>query len=343
VAYLHISGFEEKTPREVADALTRMQDGNLKGVLLDLRDNHGGIVAAAVATASLFLKPDQVMLTVRGRMAPEQTQRSVSMPAHFDLPLIILVNQNTASAAEIFAAAIEEHDRALVVGETTYGKGLVQSVMALSEKCGLALTTAQYFTASGRSIQRPLPGTALAGELDMAASAPSSAAPTGGLPAAALVAGANAARFHTDVGRPVAAGGGIAPDVLVPARTLDPWLTFLSERGYFTSFAASYLTLHGKVSQSFQPDDKTLNDFRDFLTRQGLRSPDEFWDRDSDYLRVRIKSEIFSLVFGLVAGDQVEVKEDPQIERALNLFAKIPALLQNPALKAGTASMETAK
>lgn len=265
IAYVHVSGFEGKTPQEVSDALTRLGEKGLKGILLDLRDNHGGIVGAAVATASLFLKPDEVTLTVKGRMAADQVSRTVELPARFDAPLIVLVNSNTASAAEIVTAALEEHDRGLVVGQTTFGKGLVQSVMPLDEKCGLALTTAQYFTSSGRSIQRPLPGTALADEVAPAPS-PAAAAASGAVQSAALVVNP----FRTDIGRPVAAGGGIVPDVLIPERELDPWAAFLTQRGFFTSYASDYLTLHGKVTESFQPDGQTLEDFRDFLTRQGI-------------------------------------------------------------------------
>jgi len=341
IAYIHVSGFEGKTPQEVAEALTRLGDQGLRGILLDLRDNHGGIVDAAVATASLFLRPEQVTLTVKGRMAPEQVSRTVPMPAHFVAPIIVLVNEDTASAAEILVAALEEHDRALVVGQTTYGKGLVQSVMPLSEKCGLALTTAQYFTSSGRSIQRPLPGTALAAEVGSAPS-PITVSAKGAMQSASFVSG-TAVRFHTDVGRPVSAGGGIVPDVIIPDRALDPWVTFVIQRGFFTSYASNYLTLHGKVTASFEPDENTLEGFRDFLRRQEIRTPEEYWSRDADYMRVKIKAEIFNLVFGLAAGDEVEVKEDPQVERSVLLFDKIPILLKGPGLKTATAPVEIAK
>lgn len=325
VAYIHISGFEQKTPLEVADAITRLGGASLKGVLLDLRDNHGGLVDSAVATASLFLKPDLLMLTVRGRSAREQTYKTAAAPAHFDMPLIVLVNQNTASAAEILAAALEEHDRGLLVGEPTFGKGVVEGVMPLSDKCGMALTTAQYFTSSGRSIQRPLPGTALAEQTDLSQAR--------GIPAAVGVK----VTYHTDGGRPVLAGGGITPDIPVPGHVLDPWVGFLNQRGLITSFASAYLTLHGKVDRSFEPDDAALNDFKEFLNRQGIRTPDEFWGPDQEYLKLRIKTEVFNLVFGLAAGDEVEVKGDPQVQRAATYFIELPELLNPPALKASAA------
>ena len=341
IAYLHVSSFEQKTPQEVAGALKRLGGENLKGILLDLRDNHGGIVDAAGKTASLFLKPDQLLLTVKGRVAPEQTQRTLHTFEHFDLPLIVLVNENTASAAEIVVAAFEEHDRGLVVGQPTFGKGVVQTVMPLSEKCGLALTTAQYFTSSGRSIQRPLPGTALAAAAESSPEQ-TTTVPLGAVQPPALVAGTSVA-FHTDIGRPVSAGGGIVPDVAIPDHELDPWVTFLNQHGFFTSFASDYLTLHRQVGESFEPDEKTLEDFKDFLTRQEIQTPEEYWTPDEEYLRLRIKAEVLSLVFGLAAGDEVEVKGDPQVQSALALFDKIPALLKAPGLQKSTAHFESVK
>jgi carboxyl-terminal processing protease len=325
IAYLHLSGFEQKTPSEVEDAITRLGGASLKGVLLDLRDNHGGVVDSAVATASLFLKSDLLTLTVRGRTAREQIYKTNGAAAHFNMPLIVLVNQYTASAAEILAAALEEHDRGLLVGEPTFGKGVVEGVVALDEKCGLALTTSQYFTPSGRSIQRPLPGTALAEVTDLSQAR--------GLP----VAAGEKFTYRTDAGRQVLAGDGITPDIAVPGYAPDPWATFLNQRGLMTSFASSYLTLHGKVDRSFEPDEATLIDFKNFLARQGIRTPEEFWGPDQDYLKLRIKTEVFNLVFGLAAGDEVDVKGDPQVQKAATYFNELPALLKAPTEKANAA------
>lgn len=339
IGYIHLTGFEEKTAQEVVDALTRLGNSSLRGLLLDLRDNPGGIVGAALGVASLFLRSDLLVLTVRARTVPEKGYRTFSAPSHFDLPLIVLVNGNTASAAEIVAAALEEHDRALIVGEPTFGKGVVETVMALSEKTGLALTTAQYFTSSGCSIQRPLPGTALA------ASNPSrDGIDTGRVGAAADPPRRDLPRsstnpspaFHTDNGRPVSAGGGITPDVVIPAHPLDAWVTFLNQRGAFTDFASDYLTLHGKVDKSFEPNPRVLADFKSFLTKQGIRVPEEYWSQDQPYLKLRIKTEIFNLSFGLAVGEEVEVKGDSQVQRAAALFRKIPVLLKAPATKPGT-------
>ena len=311
IAYLHLTSFEQKTPQEVVEALGRLDASTMKGLLFDLRNNHGGIVDAAVGVASLFLQPEILVLTTRGRAMPEKAYRTTSKPQHFDLPLVVLVNGNTASAAEVLTAALQEHDRAVIAGEPTFGKGVVQSVTALSEKTGLALTTAQYFTPCGRSIQRPLLATALA-------KTDPSSDPT-----------ADSLRFHTDNGRLVSAGGGITPDVTIPARTLDSWLAFLEQRGTFTSFASEYLTLHGKVGDSFEPSPTVLESFRDFLSTRGIRTPEVYWNLDQDYLKLRIKTELFNLVFGLTRGDEIEVKGDPQVQEAAQLIPKIPQILRS--------------
>jgi len=180
----------------------------------------------------------------------------------------------------------------------------------LSENTGLALTTAQYFTPSGRSIQRPLPGTALA------------------TPGRELDPGSNSSQFFTDDGRPLAPSGGIAPDVEIPSPKLDPWLAFLNQAGIFTNFASEYLTLHGRANRSYEPDTAMLGDFKEFLSREGLRTPEEYWDNDQVYLRLRIKVELLSLVSGLSAGEEVETKGDPQVQKAASLFSQIPRILK---------------
>jgi len=338
IGYIHLTAFESKTPQEVVDALKQLEvagnsasgdsPSSLRGILLDLRDNHGGMVEAAVGVASLFLKPEALVLTVRGRSQPEKSYRTYPVPYAFDQPLVLLVNSNTASAAEVLAAALQEHDRALLAGQPTFGKGVVEHVTGLSEKTGLALTAAQYFTPCGRSLQRPLPGTALAKEVVY------NAGGSGAHRAAAgreiTPAASESSAFHTDDGRPVTAGGGITPDAPISNPSSDPWVNFLNQRGIFTSFASEYLTLRGKVPKSFEPDSQVLDSFKDFLSRRGVRVPAEYWDGDQSYLKMRIKTELFSLVYGLTFGDEMETRADPQVQKAATLFPRIAQLLKAP-------------
>lgn len=333
IGYIHLTGFESKTPQELSDALGKLtapaagtppgssvagagrrvdsKQGSLQGLILDLRDNHGGEVDAAIGVASLFLPPGLSVLTIRGRVQAPQTIRTAAPPPAYHSyrgPLVVLVNGDTASAAEVVAAALEEHDRAVIAGEPTFGKGVVQSVMPLSDSMALALTTAQYFTPSGRSIQRPIPGTSLA------AMDPSRTGQTSG--------------FRTDDGRGLAASGGVTPDAIIPAQPTDPWLAFLDQRGAFTDFASDYRSSHGQIPRSFQPDAQTLSDFRDFLQRSGVLAPEEYWSHDHDYVKLRIRTEIMNLVYGLPVGDQVATEGDPQVEAAADLFPRIQELLK---------------
>ena len=324
IAYVHIASFEGKTPEEVATALDGMDAPHLQGLLLDLRDNHGGIVDSAAAVASLFLKQGELVVTTRGRGVKENVFRAPQTPRHYDLPVIVLVNGETASAAEVVAAALQEHDRALVAGVPTYGKGVVQSVMELSEQTGLALTAGQYFTPSGRSIQRPMAGTALT----FASLSPSAARGENSAKAGADPTEAPTPTFHTDNGRPVTVGGGITPDVPLEAHPDDPWFQFVTQRGYLTGFAEGYLTTHGKLTEPFEVSPEMLGDFKDSLERNGVRVPEEYWSRDQDKLALRLRVELTNLVYGLQRGDELATRGDPQVREAAGLFPRYAKVLQ---------------
>jgi carboxyl-terminal processing protease len=326
IGYVHIASFESKTPDEVVTALDAMDAPHLKGLLLDLRDDHGGIVDSASAVASLFLKQGEVVLTTRGRKMPEQVLHVPAMPKHYDLPIVTLVNSDTASAAELLAAALQEHDRAVIAGVPTYGKGVIQSVQELSENTGLAITSGQYFTPSGRSIQRPLPGTALT-FASLARSTGAQGKPAEGTPGKDPAAPQTLA-FHTDNGRPVTMGGGVTPDVTISGLTDDPWLAFISQRGYLTSYAEGLLTTHSRMSEPFEITAEMLEDLKQNLLRNGVRVPDEYWSKDQDILKAKIKVEITSLVSGLEKADELATKSDPQAQQAASLFPRVGAILK---------------
>src|SRR5258705_12665736 len=158
VGYLRVSSFDEKTGEQIKEAIEKLGGANLKGLVLDLRNNPGGLLPAALQTAALFLQPGQKLLTVRGRKVDEQDQKVPAGSVPYTFPMAILINGKSASASEIVSGALQDHDRATIIGEPSFGKGLVQSVFPLAEATGLALTTALYYTPSGRSIQKPLKG-----------------------------------------------------------------------------------------------------------------------------------------------------------------------------------------
>src|ERR1700757_2980821 len=206
IGYMHVSGFQETTEHEVAQALEDM--GDIKGLVLDLRQNPGGLLSEGVGVADKFLHKGAVIVSHHGRSSPEKRYVAAHGNGGKEYPLVVLVNRGTASAAEIVAGAIQDHDRGLIAGETTFGKGLVQTVYPLSENTGLALTTAKYYTPSGRLIQRDYNGVSL---YDYYYSREQEDNPNNN-------ANTNSTSKEvklTDSGRTMFGGGGITPDVKV--------------------------------------------------------------------------------------------------------------------------------
>ncbi len=193
----------------------------LKGLVIDLRDNPGGAVQAAVDVASLFLQPDQLVFTVRGRTEQKQEARVPALAQPYTFPVAVLMDEMSASAAEILAGALQDHDRATILGEPSYGKGIVQNVFPLSGNTGLALTIAFYYTPSGRSLQKPLES----GSLNVAAKA-------------------TPGTFHTDAGREVRGGGGIQPDIAIQPPQVSRLVYVLEVSGVLTAFASEYVQSH---------------------------------------------------------------------------------------------------
>ena len=195
IAYLRVTSFDEKTGQQIRSAIEKLGGQDLKGLVLDLRNNPGGLMTAALETASLFLKPGQMILSVKGRNVPEKIERVPTGNKPYTFPVAVIVNGKTASASEIVSGSLQDHDRATIVGEPSFGKGLVQSVFPTAEGTGLALTTALYYIPSGRSIQKAFKTPDF--ELGATAAHPN-----------------ERTDFKTDSGRPVPGGGGIVPDIL---------------------------------------------------------------------------------------------------------------------------------
>ncbi len=255
IGYLHISGFQETTEAETTAALDEM--GELKGLILDLRNNPGGLLSEGVGVADKFLKKGQVIVSHHGRNSPEKVYRAAHGSTQ-DYPIVVLVNHGTASAAEIVSGAIQDHDRGLIAGETTFGKGLVQTVYRLSENTGLALTTAKYYTPSGRLIQRDYNGVSL---YDYYYNRNADDNSINGV----KQDDANREVKLTDSGRTVYGGGGITPDVKIAPIKANKFQEELLRKYAFFNFSKHYSISH-KIEKSFQVDDGVLQEFRTFLT-----------------------------------------------------------------------------
>ena len=311
IGYIHVNGFNENTEHEVQDALDSF--GEIKGLILDLRQNPGGLLSEGVGVADKFLKRGAVIVSHHGRSSPEKIYRASHGNGGKEYPLVVLVNRGTASAAEIVSGAIQDHDRGLIVGETTFGKGLVQTVYPLSENTGLALTTAKYYTPSGRLIQRDYNGVSL---YDYYYHRDDAANQTG------------KEVKMTDSGRTVYGGGGITPDVKLPAVKTNRFQDQLLQNYAFFNFAKHYLI--GKhIAKDFQVDEAVMQEFRRFLVDQKVPYTEADLMESNDWIRSNIKSEIFIAEYGQQEGQRVHTEDDPQVLKALELLPKAKELADN--------------
>ncbi|MBZ5577560.1 MAG: PDZ domain-containing protein [Acidobacteriia bacterium] len=302
IGYIKVGSFEESTAKLIQEAIEKLGGENLNGLVLDLRGNPGGLLTAAVETASLFLPPGAPIVTVRGRNVPEHTEKVPATAKPYRFKLAILLNEKTASASEIVSGAMQDHDRATILGVPSYGKGLVQSVFPLSESTGLALTTALYYTPSGRSIQKPLD----AARFELAAT---TAHPNG------------VKQFHTDKGRIVTGGGGIQPDIVVYPPAMNRLRAALEGSASFPNYATEYLSQH-KVTDDFEVTPELLDQFKAYLSDRAIQPGVAEWSAEREYVENRLKTEILNQALGVDKGDQVEAQRDPVILRALETLGR---------------------
>ena len=310
VGYIHITNEMETTSREVQEALDRFGP-NLQGLLIDLRSNPGGLLNEAVNVCDKFLQKGQIVVSQRGRAFPDQVYRAPS-GSDAKYPIVILVNGNTASAAEIISGALQDHDRALIVGETTFGKGLVQTVFPISENSGLALTTFHYYTPSGRLIQRSYNGVSMYDYFFVR----NDAKPADN---------SNKEVKLTDAGRTVYGGGGITPDEKLPDVKDNAFQIALLQHYAFFDFTKHYLAGH-TVSRDLVVDDALLQQFKAFLKTQKVETTDADFAANVDWVKSNIKAELFTSQFGQATGLQVRAESDPQIQKALTFMPEAQAL-----------------
>jgi carboxyl-terminal processing protease len=313
IGYMHVSGFNETTETEVVKALDEF--GDLKGLVLDLRGNPGGLLSEGVGVADKFLKKGQIIVSHHGRASAEKRYMAQHGNGGKEYPIVVLVNRLTASAAEIVSGAIQDHDRGLIVGEVTFGKGLVQTVYPLSENTGLALTTARYYTPSGRLIQRDYSNVSL---YDYYYSRDSAEAPNNGSREVKL----------TDSGRTVYGGGGITPDVPVAPVKSNHFQDTLLQHYAFFNYAKRYVVSH-RPSKNFEVDDAVLQDFRKSLDEANIPYTQAELVDNADWVKSNIKAEIFVDAFGQDDGVKVRAEADPLVVKGLELMPQAKALAEN--------------
>ncbi len=313
VGYIHLTQFQETTGQEVQDAVDSF--GNLKGLVFDLRGNPGGLLSQAVDVCDHLLTKGQSIVSQRGRAYPDQNYVATHGNDGKAFPIVVVVNRNTASAAEIVSGALQDHDRALIVGETTFGKGLVQTVYNLSENTGLALTTYHYYTPSGRLIQRNYSGVSLYDYYYNHA---------GAQPAD----NSNREVKMTDAGRTVYGGGGITPDEKIDTPKSNHFQDELLFHSTFFHFAPHYLA-NRAVDKDFQVNDAVLAEFKQFLTSQNVTFTEKDLNDNLDWLKVNIKEKIVTSQFGQLQGLRTLADWDPEIQKALTFLPEAQALEDN--------------
>ena len=330
--YVRITDFGENTDQELGAALSALTKRGMKRLVLDLRTNPGGALDQAIKVSNRFLPRGDMVVYTRGRVQnSDQDYRATEQSDYLRIPMITLVNRSSASASEIVAGALQDHDRSLVVGETTFGKALVQSVYRVNQSAGAAITTARYYTPSGRLIQRPWDGT-----FDEYLTYTLREQDTN--------------RVHrtedlkyTDGGRKVYSGGGIEPD-----RRLDgPVLGFnptkfgraLYARNIFDSFAQRFsrkgdtrigpaLPDARELSAEFDVSDEMLAEFKQHVMKTGLKVDEAAWQQDLPFIKAMVRFEIDSDLFGVAVASENLARVDPQLQFAVGLFSEAEQLLQ---------------
>jgi carboxyl-terminal processing protease len=318
IGYVRVSTFNETTDADLSDALKQLDVSKLDGLIIDLRGNGGGLLNQAVGMADMFLDKNELVVSHRGRSSPERRYYAVRGNQGITVPLIVLINGQSASASEIVAGAIQDHDRGLIVGENSFGKGLVQTQFPLSEDTALLLTTARYYTPSGRLIQRDYKNISL---YDYHYNPQPPRAPEVKL---------------TDSGRQVFGEGGITPDDVVPMPKPDDFQQLLLRRGVLYPFQQGvgdftryFLGTRPDITKDFTVDDSVLNQFRKYLDQQHIKFTEPDIQDNLAWLKWKIKREVFTSVFGLNEGYKVELQNDPQLQKAVELIPQAKALYQN--------------
>ncbi len=332
VGYVRLQDFSETSNDELTAALTKLRGQGMQKLLLDLRDNPGGPLDQAIAVSNQFLPRGDMIVYTRGRTPnADQDFHAEENGAFQKIPLIVLVNRGSASASEIVSGAMQDHDRGLVVGETTFGKALVQSLYRISNQSGLALTTGRYYTPSGRLIQRPWDGT-FDEYLTYA------------------LRSQEGSREHdaselkyTDAGRKVYGGGGIEPDRFFggPVEGFDPtrFGRMLMGRGLFVTFAEKFKATgdtrpgsrgeqRQNIARGFSVSDQMLADFRTYVIGERVRMDEEAFKKDEAFIRAVIRYEIDVDLFGVEEARRNLIAADPQAGYAQTLFDEAQKLTQ---------------
>lgn len=309
IGYVRIARFAEHTARDLHGILRDFEDGGMDGLILDLRSNPGGLLNAARDVADLFLGKDQLIVYTESRI-PSHNQKFYShgKNTHSGYPVVVLVNGASASASEIVAGALQDWDKAVIVGQTTFGKGSVQTVIRIGEDSALKLTTQKYFTPSHRCIHKDRDENGEETE---------------------TTDSADRKEYYTNSGRVVYGGGGITPDWEIDLPEFTDLQLRLERTNSFFSFAVHYTVDH-EIREDFVVDDEVLAAYRAFLAEKEIEYDEEALSEPEnlDYVKLAVKREIFRKEFGAKGAYIATLPEDEEIAGVLEMFRDAPTLEQ---------------
>ncbi|MCL5268072.1 MAG: S41 family peptidase [Bacteroidetes bacterium] len=331
VGYVYINRFAETTTEELDTALARLKAQGMKELVLDLRDNPGGLLDQAVEVASEFIPRGKTIVYTKGRI-PQANETFPSVGGSYQkLPLIVLVNGGSASASEIVSGALQDLDRGLIVGETTFGKGLVQRQFLLSDGSAVRITIARYYTPSGRLIQRPY-GKNRA-KYFMAPEEIDSAEVSGANYMHTLEVKSDSGRpvFRTASGRKVYGGGGITPDYIVKMESAPGFIYQFRVKQVFLEYVDSHVSKNQdkmrqeygtseNFEQKFQVSERMLNDLYAQAEKDGIKVKKEEYEKGSKYIAALLKAQIARNIWGNNGWYRVMLALDNQFQKALTLF-----------------------
>ncbi len=317
VGYVPVTRFNETTAQEIGDAIRGLERQGAKSLVLDLRDNGGGILDQAVATSNLFLRRGQEILSQRGRQGESQVYVATEAPLVPNLPMVVMTNGGTASASEIVAGALQDHDRALVVGTTSFGKGLVQTLFPLDGGYALKLTTAKYYLPTGRSIHKERKLTADGQFVEVH-------------PDSLETDSARKARpvYHSDAGRVVYGGGAITPDVSIKADTLSTAEQTLAKAvapksvEFFNALNEIAFDQKGRVQSNFTVQPAWREALYQKLLQAKVTMTRAQWDAGHTWADRYIEARVARVAFGDTTEFRHRVSDDVQLERAVQILKR---------------------
>jgi carboxyl-terminal processing protease len=302
IGYIRLSTFSEHSADEILESVHQLKDDGCTSLILDLRYNPGGLLTQAIQVSEIFLEKGQTVVSTRGRIENQNQEYTATRDdSETEIPLVVLINQYSASASEIVAGSLQDHDRAVILGKTSFGKGSVQTLFGLEGNYALKLTTALYYTPSGRSIHKSDDLAGPAGTED------------DGKPV----------EYLTDNGRTVYGGGGIKPDLFVEARILSPVEQNLLKKPVFFNYAVHYKSLHDSLPPDFSVDDAVVNDFRQRLSSvEEISLSDDEAAQARDFIDLRLTYEIVRAFDGEAAARKRVVDQDTEVMKAVEVIEK---------------------